>query len=135
MTRVHNFSAGPAALPLPVLEQARSELLDWQGIGAMAALTQTEEGTFPSFLRRRRTSTAIVARPDDLPVEAGDTYLRLDRIADDFTVFTSANGTDWSEIRTLEVPGAPVTMLVGLVVSPAGDPTSVGSAQFCETSI
>lgn len=29
--RVYNFSAGPAALPLPVLEQARDELLDWQG--------------------------------------------------------------------------------------------------------
>jgi phosphoserine aminotransferase len=29
--RVHNFSAGPATLPLPVLEQARDELLDWQG--------------------------------------------------------------------------------------------------------
>jgi phosphoserine aminotransferase len=29
--RVYNFSAGPAALPLPVLEQAREELLDWQG--------------------------------------------------------------------------------------------------------
>jgi phosphoserine aminotransferase len=28
--RVHNFSAGPAALPLPVLEQARDELPDWQ---------------------------------------------------------------------------------------------------------
>jgi len=29
--RVFNFSAGPAALPLPVLEQARDELLDWHG--------------------------------------------------------------------------------------------------------
>jgi phosphoserine aminotransferase len=29
--RVYNFSAGPAVLPLPVLEQARDELLDWQG--------------------------------------------------------------------------------------------------------
>ena len=28
--RVYNFSAGPAALPLPVLEQARDELLDWK---------------------------------------------------------------------------------------------------------
>jgi phosphoserine aminotransferase len=28
--RVYNFSAGPAALPLQVLEQARDELLDWQ---------------------------------------------------------------------------------------------------------
>ena len=29
--RAYNFSAGPAILPLPVLEQARDELLDWQG--------------------------------------------------------------------------------------------------------
>lgn len=31
--RVFNFSAGPAALPLEVLEQARDELTDWQGSG------------------------------------------------------------------------------------------------------
>jgi len=31
--RVFNFSAGPSALPLPVLEQARDEMLDWQGSG------------------------------------------------------------------------------------------------------
>ena len=31
--RVYNFSAGPAALPLEVLEQARDELIDWQGGG------------------------------------------------------------------------------------------------------
>jgi len=33
MTRAHNFCAGPAALPQQVLEQARTELLDWQGTG------------------------------------------------------------------------------------------------------
>jgi phosphoserine aminotransferase len=31
--RVFNFSAGPAVLPLEVLEQARDELIDWQGSG------------------------------------------------------------------------------------------------------
>ena len=31
--RVFNFAAGPATLPLPVLEQARDELLDWRGCG------------------------------------------------------------------------------------------------------
>ena len=31
--RVFNFAAGPATLPLPVLEQAREEMLDWQGAG------------------------------------------------------------------------------------------------------
>jgi phosphoserine aminotransferase len=33
MPRVHNFSAGPAALPLEVLEIIRSDLPDWQGTG------------------------------------------------------------------------------------------------------
>ncbi len=31
--RVYNFNAGPAALPLPVLEQIRDELLDYKGSG------------------------------------------------------------------------------------------------------
>lgn len=31
--RVHNFNAGPAALPLPVLEKAQKELLDYKGTG------------------------------------------------------------------------------------------------------
>jgi len=33
MSRVHNFSAGPAALPTEVLQRAQAELLDWQGRG------------------------------------------------------------------------------------------------------
>src|SRR6202161_2120625 len=31
--RVFNFNAGPGALPLPVLERIREELLDWRGSG------------------------------------------------------------------------------------------------------
>jgi len=33
MTRIFNFCAGPAMLPLPVLEKARNELLDYKGLG------------------------------------------------------------------------------------------------------
>jgi len=33
MNRVHNFSAGPAALPTEVLEKVQSELLDYRGKG------------------------------------------------------------------------------------------------------
>lgn len=33
MSAVHNFNAGPAILPQPVLERARAELLDYQGVG------------------------------------------------------------------------------------------------------
>ena len=34
MSRVFNFSAGPATLPLAVLERAQAELLEWNGAGA-----------------------------------------------------------------------------------------------------
>ncbi|MGD9265588.1 MAG: aminotransferase class V-fold PLP-dependent enzyme, partial [Lysobacterales bacterium] len=33
MTRIYNFCAGPATLPLPVLEKAREEMLDYRGTG------------------------------------------------------------------------------------------------------
>lgn len=33
MHRVHNFSAGPAALPMPVLDQIRADIPDWNGSG------------------------------------------------------------------------------------------------------
>ena len=33
MTRLYNFCAGPAALPEPVLEIARDDMLDWHGCG------------------------------------------------------------------------------------------------------
>ncbi|HSV55735.1 MAG TPA: aminotransferase class V-fold PLP-dependent enzyme, partial [Magnetospirillaceae bacterium] len=33
MKRVINFNAGPAAIPLEVLETAREEMLDWRGTG------------------------------------------------------------------------------------------------------
>ena len=33
MSRVFNFSAGPAMMPLPVLEEIQAELLDYKGSG------------------------------------------------------------------------------------------------------
>lgn len=43
MSRVWNFSAGPAALPMAVLERAREELLDWNGSGA-SVMEQSHRG-------------------------------------------------------------------------------------------
>lgn len=43
VTRKWNFSAGPAALPLPVLERAQRELLDWNGSGA-SVMEQSHRG-------------------------------------------------------------------------------------------
>lgn len=43
MNRAHNFNAGPAALPLPVLEKAQSELLDFMGSG-MSVIEMSHRG-------------------------------------------------------------------------------------------
>jgi phosphoserine aminotransferase len=43
MSRVYNFSAGPAALPQEVLEQLRDEMLDWHGHG-MSVMEMSHRG-------------------------------------------------------------------------------------------
>jgi len=43
MSRVYNFSAGPAMLPEAVLERAREEMLDWQGSG-MSVMEMSHRG-------------------------------------------------------------------------------------------
>ena len=47
MTRVFNFSAGPAALPEPVLRQAANEMFDWNGSG-MGVMEMSHRG--PEFM-------------------------------------------------------------------------------------
>jgi phosphoserine aminotransferase len=43
MPRIFNFSAGPAALPEPVLRQAAEEMLDWHGSG-MSVMEMSHRG-------------------------------------------------------------------------------------------
>ncbi|MBH9576357.1 3-phosphoserine/phosphohydroxythreonine transaminase [Inhella proteolytica] len=50
--RPFNFSAGPAALPLPVLERAAAEMTDWQGSG-MSVMEMSHRGPeFQSIIRK-----------------------------------------------------------------------------------
>ncbi|HWL61437.1 MAG TPA: 3-phosphoserine/phosphohydroxythreonine transaminase [Steroidobacteraceae bacterium] len=53
--RVFNFAAGPATLPLPVLEQVQAELIDWQGAG-MSVLEISHRSK--AFLRVAQEATA-----------------------------------------------------------------------------
>ena len=43
MSRIFNFSAGPAMLPAEVLQQAQAEMLDWQGSG-MSVMEMSHRG-------------------------------------------------------------------------------------------
>jgi len=66
MTRIYNFSAGPAALPEPVLVKAQSELLDWKGLG-MSVMEVSHRGPdFVEFAARSEANLrSLLAVPDD----------------------------------------------------------------------
>ncbi|HHH14034.1 MAG TPA: 3-phosphoserine/phosphohydroxythreonine transaminase [Thiolapillus brandeum] len=69
MSRVYNFSAGPAALPQAVLEQARDEMLDWHGTG-MSVMEMSHRGK--AFMRIAEEAEAdlreLMEIPDDYKV-------------------------------------------------------------------
>lgn len=55
MTRVYNFGAGPAMLPLPVLEKARDEFLDWNGLGMSVIEVSHRSAEFEALLTETDT--------------------------------------------------------------------------------
>ena len=69
MSRVFNFSAGPAALSEEVLQQAREEMLDWQGSG-MSVMEMSHRGK--EFVSIAETAEAdlreLMAIPDNYKV-------------------------------------------------------------------
>ena len=64
MKRVYNFSPGPAVLPTSVLEQARDELLSWQGSG-MSVMEVSHRG--PRFTEFALRSEAAFRDLLDIP--------------------------------------------------------------------
>src|SRR5512146_3261060 len=49
--RVYNFNPGPSALPLPVLEKAQAELLDYQGCGMSVMELSHRSKEFESIIQ------------------------------------------------------------------------------------
>lgn len=64
MPRVHNFSAGPAALPEPVLRQAAEEMLDWHGTG-MSVMEMSHRGK--EFMGIHAHAQALLRELLDIP--------------------------------------------------------------------
>ena len=50
--RIHNFGAGPAALPLPVLEQAQADLVDYAGTGMSVLEMSHRSKPFEAIIQR-----------------------------------------------------------------------------------
>jgi phosphoserine aminotransferase len=66
MSRVFNFSAGPAAIPLEVLEQAQKEMLDWGGSG-MSVMEMSHRGK--EFVSIAEKAEADLRELMDIPAD------------------------------------------------------------------
>lgn len=69
MSRVHNFSAGPAALPLEVLERIKADIPDWEGSG-MSVMEVSHRGKdFVALAARCEANLrTLLGIPDDYSV-------------------------------------------------------------------
>jgi phosphoserine aminotransferase len=69
VSRIWNFSAGPAALPLAVLERAQRDMLDWNGSGA-SVMEQSHRGKRFGELAAQTEADLrqLMASPDDYAV-------------------------------------------------------------------
>jgi phosphoserine aminotransferase len=60
-TRLHNFSAGPAVLPVSVLEQAQRELLSLPGVGMSVLEVSHRSKPFEDILARTEADIRVLA--------------------------------------------------------------------------
>jgi phosphoserine aminotransferase len=69
MARAHNFNAGPAGLPLPALERAQRELLDFEGTG-MSIIEHSHRGKAYEAVHAEAVSLIkeLLAVPDEYHV-------------------------------------------------------------------
>ena len=69
MSRVYNFSAGPAALPLEVLQQIRNDIPDWQATGMSVMEVSHRSKEFVEVAARAEsTLRKLLSVPDDYSV-------------------------------------------------------------------
>src|SRR6266498_1844136 len=67
--RIHNFSAGPAILPVPVLEEAQRDMLSLPRVGMSVMEISHRSKTFAEIISRAETGLRdLLSIPDNYPV-------------------------------------------------------------------
>jgi phosphoserine aminotransferase len=118
MSRVHNFSAGPAALPLEVLETIKNDLPDWLGSG-MSVMEVSHRGA--DFVQ--------------LAARAEATLRELLQVPDDYSVLFPQGGA------TMQMAMAPLNLtapgdVVDYVVTGSWGKKAAGEARkFCDVNV
>lgn len=113
MSRVHNFSAGPATLPESVLRQAQEEMLDWRGVGA-SIIELSHRG--PEFM-------AVAA-------EAESDLRRLVGVPDDYAVLFLSGGATTAQ-ALIPLNFAAPAQRADYVVTGHWGKTAIRQAQPC----
>ena len=118
MSRVHNFSAGPAALPLEVLETIRNDIPDWLGSG-MSVMEVSHRGK--DFV--------------ELAARAENNLRELMRVPDDYSVLFTQGGA------TMQMAMAPLNLAapgdtVDYVITGSWGKKAAGEAKkFCSVNV
>jgi phosphoserine aminotransferase len=69
MSRIYNFSAGPAVLPVPVLEEAQRDLVEFPGAGMSVMEMSHRSKAFESIIQTAEADIRSLARvPNDYKV-------------------------------------------------------------------
>jgi len=118
MSRVFNFSAGPAALPLDVLEIIRNDIPDWEGTG-MSVMEVSHRGK--DFV--------------DLAARCETNLRKLLSLPDDYSVLWCQGGATLQMAMApmnLAAPGAPVDYVV---TGSWGKKAAGEAGKFCNVNI
>ena len=115
MNRPFNFSAGPAALPEPVLQQAAAEMLDWRG-GGMGVMEMSHRGkAFISIAEAaERDLRELLAVPENFQI-----------------LFMQGGGLAENAIVPMNLAGVPGG--VGTMGKPSAAPPSLGAVDLVVT--
>ncbi|MEE0956405.1 MAG: 3-phosphoserine/phosphohydroxythreonine transaminase [Eubacterium sp.] len=69
MSRVYNFSAGPACLPVPVLKEAQEEMLDYRGCGMSVMEMSHRSSMFQNIIDEAESDIrSLMGIPDNYKV-------------------------------------------------------------------
>jgi len=118
MSRVHNFSAGPAALPPEVLETIRNDIPDWQGTGMSVMEVSHRSKEFVAVAERAEANfRALLGVPDDYSV-----------------LFTQGGATLQMSMAPMNLAGADDT--VDYVITGSWGKKAAGEARkFCKVNV
>ena len=124
MSRVYNFSAGPAVLPVEVLKEAQEEMLDYRGCG-MSVMEMSHRSAAIAAVPMSAAITAVDIKPIRIRICSTNVLLESFKIIfTDSNRFHSPSFIIYGILRKESFRNSDIT----LIVHPTTVPSTVASA-------